>query len=78
MSKKQSSYEVSTDGSELTAMKQAVEYVCGLQYKLQMMGISCEDPTFVYGDNKSVLAQTYMPVSTLKKKMNSLSYHFIR
>ena len=51
MSKKQSSYEVSTYGSELTAMKQAVEYVCGLQYKLQMMGILCEDPTFVYGDN---------------------------
>ena len=42
-----------------------------------MMGIPCEDPTFVYGDNKSVLANTSMPGSTLKKKMNSLSYHFI-
>ena len=46
MSKKKSSCEVSTYGSELTAMKQAVEYVRGLQYKLQMMGIPCEDPTF--------------------------------
>ena len=78
MSKKQSSCEVSTYGSELTAMKQAVEYVRGLRYKLRMMGIPCEDPTFVYGDNKSVLANTSMPGSTLKKKMNSLSYHFIR
>ena len=59
-------------------MNQAVEYVRGLRYKLQMMGIPCEDPTFVYGDNKSVLANTSMPGSTLKKKMNSLSYHFIR
>ena len=42
------------------------------------MGIMCEDPTFVYGDNKSVLVNTSMPGSTLKKKMNSLSYHFIR
>ena len=58
-------------------MKKAVEYVRGLQYKLRMMGIPCEDPTFVYGDNKSVLANTSMPVSTLKKNMNLLSYHFI-
>ena len=58
-------------------MKQAVEYVRGLRYKLRMMGIPCEDPTFVYGDNKSVLANTSMPGSTLKKKMNLLSYHFI-
>ena len=58
-------------------MKQAVQYVRGLQYKLRMMGIPYEDPTFVYGDNKSVLANTSMPGSTLKKTMNSLSYHFI-
>ena len=42
------------------------------------MGIPCEDPTFVYGDNKSVLANTSMLGSTLKKKMNLLSYNFIR
>ena len=59
-------------------MKQAVEYVCGLRYKLLMMVIPCEDPNFVYDDNKSGLANTSMPGSTLKKKMNSLSYHFIR
>ena len=59
-------------------MKQSVEYVLGLQYKLQMIGIPCEDPTFFYGDNKSVLANTYMRGSTINKKMNSLSYHFIR
>ena len=46
--------------------------------KLQMMGIPCEDPTFVYGDNNRFLANTFMPGSTLKNKMNALSYHFIR
>ena len=59
-------------------MKQAVEYVCGIRYKLQMMGILCEDPDFFYGDNKLVLANTCIPGSTLKKKMNLLSYRFIR
>ena len=43
-----------------------------------MLGIPCDEPTFVYGDNKSVLANTSVPASTLKKKMNSLSYHFVR
>ena len=42
------------------------------------MGIPCEDPAFVYADNKLVLANTSMPGYTPKKKMNSLSYHFIR
>ena len=78
MRKKQSSCEFSTYGLELTDMKQAVEYVRGLRYKLRMMGIPCEDPNFVYADNKSVLAITSMLGSKLKKKMNSLSYHFIR
>ena len=78
MSKKQSSCEVSTYGSELTAMKQSVEYVCGIRYKLRMIGILCEYLVFVYGDNKSVLANTSMLGSTLNKKMNLLSYHFIR
>ena len=40
-SAKQKSYEVSTFRSEFTAMKQAVEYVCGIRYKLQMIGILC-------------------------------------
>ena len=43
-----------------------------------MMGIPCEYPAFVYGDNKLVLANTKVPVSTLNKKMNILSYNFVR
>ena len=77
-SRKQDSCEVSTFGSEFTAMKQALEYVRGLRYKLRMLGIPVEEPAFVFGDNKSVLANTSVPGSTIKKKMNSLSYHFIR
>ena len=42
------------------------------------MGILCEDPAFVYGDNQLMLVNTSMLVSTFKKKMNLISYHFIR
>ncbi len=77
-SKKQTSCKTSTFGSEFVAMKQATEYVCGLRYKLQMMGITVYEPTFVFGDYQSVLANTTAPASTLKKKSNAIAYHFVR
>jgi hypothetical protein len=68
---------MSTFGSEFVAMKQATEYVCGLRYKLRMMGVTVDEPAFVYGDNQSVLANTANPSSTLKKKSNAIAYHFV-
>jgi hypothetical protein len=38
-SKKQTSVETSSFGSEFAAMKQCTEYIRGLRYKLRMMGI---------------------------------------
>ena len=76
-SKKQNSVESLSFGSEFIVMKQCCEYVRGLRYKLRMMGISCDDPTFIYGDNQSVLANTTVPDSTLKKKSQSITYHFV-
>ena len=76
-SKKQGGVETSSFGADdLTAMKQCTEYIRGLKYKLRMMGIAVDGPA--YGDNKSVLANSTVPHSTLKKKSNSISYHFIR
>ena len=43
-----------------------------------MLGIHVENPAYIYGDNKSVLVNSTIPHSTLKKKSNSISYHFIR
>ena len=77
-SKKQTSCETSTFGSEFVAMKQATEYVRGLRFKLRMMGIPVDEPAFVFGDNQSVLANTTAPASTLKKKSNAIAYHFVR
>ena len=78
LSKKQQGCETSTFGGEFVAMKQATEYIRGLHYKLRMMGIPYEEPTVVYGDNQSVLANTTAPTSQLKKKSNSIAYHFVR
>jgi hypothetical protein len=60
-------------------MKAACEYVCGLRYKLHMIGIDplCE-PAYIYSDNQSVLCNTTILDSKLKKKANSVAYHYVR
>jgi hypothetical protein len=77
-SSKKKTSETSTFGSEFVAMKQATEYILGLRYKLRMMGITVDEPSFVFGDNQSVLANTTASESTLKKKSNAIAYHFVR
>ena len=77
-SKKQGSIETSSFGSELSAMKTAVELIEGLRYKLRMMGIPLEGPTRVFADNMSVVHNCSKPESQLKKKSNSIAYHYVR
>ena len=43
-----------------------------------MMGVPLTGPTYVYGDNMSVIHNTQRPESVLKKKSNSICYHAIR
>ena len=49
-----------------------------MRYKLRMMGIPCDGPAYIPGDNQSVLYNTTIPNSTLKKKCQSIAYHLIR
>ena len=77
-SKKQISVETSTFGSEMMAIKQAADYIRGFRYKLRMFGIPVEEPSYMYCDNQSVLAGSTRPESTLKKKAQSIAFHFIR
>ena len=65
-------------GSEFVVMKQCCEYVRGLRYKLRMMGIPVTNPAFIFRENQSVLWNTTVPDSTLKKKSCLVAYHFVR
>ena len=76
-SKKQASIKSSSFGAGFIAMKQCCEYLRGLRYILRMIGIPCDGPSHIYGDNQSVLADTMMPDSTLKKKSQSIAYHLV-
>jgi len=78
LTKKQSTIETSVFGAEFVAMKAGMETLRGLRYKLRMMGVEISGPSYIYGDNISVIHNTQRPESTLKKKSNSICYHAIR
>ena len=76
--KKQATVEDAIFGAEFVAMKQGVEVLKGIIFKLQMMGVKIDGPTYVYGDNMSVIHKTSKPESVLKKNSNSIYYNFVR
>ena len=59
-------------------MKQGMESLRGLHYKLQMMGVELSGPSYIYGDNMSVIQNTQIPDYVLNKKSNYVSYHAVR
>jgi hypothetical protein len=77
-SKKQNSIETSTFGSEFMALKTGMELLEGLRYKLRMMGIGIDGHAHVRVDNMSVVNNASVPESMLKKKSNSIAYHYVR
>jgi hypothetical protein len=77
-SNRQNTVEASTFGSEFQAMKNSVEFVEYLWYKLRMFGVPLEGPTNLFCDNEVVYKNTSLPESTLKKKHHSIAYHRCR
>ena len=43
-----------------------------------MMGVPLDGPAIVRADNMSVIKNSSIPESTLKKKSNSIAYHYVR
>jgi hypothetical protein len=76
-SKRQPTVLSSVFGYEFVAMKNGIETTRGLRYKLRMMGVTIDGPTYVYGDNMSVVHNTQRPESVLKKKRNAICYHAV-
>jgi hypothetical protein len=77
LSQKQPTIESSVFGAEFVAMKLGVEALRGIRYKLCMIGVPIAGPTYIYGDNMSVIHNTQWSESTLKKKNLSICYHTV-
>jgi hypothetical protein len=77
-SKRQPTVDSSVFGAEFVSMKNGIETTGGLRYKLRMMGVTIYGPTYVYGDNMSVVHNTHRPETVLKKKSNAIWDHAVR
>jgi hypothetical protein len=77
-SKRQNTVETSTYGSEIVALRIAIEMIEGMRYKLRMMGVPIEGACKVFCDNDSVVKNTTRPESPLKKKATAICYHKAR
>ena len=76
--KRQNTVETSTFNSKFTVLKNSVELVEALWYKLRMFGFPIEGPTNVFYDNESVYNNVSTPESVLKNKHHSIAYHHCR
>ena len=77
-SKRIPTIETSAFGAEFVALKHAMEANRGLRYKLRMMGVPINVPSYFYGDNMAVINNVKRPESTLRKKNNAVCYHAVR
>ena len=59
-------------------MRIAIEALLDLRYKLCMMGMYVEETSTLLCDKNSVITNTQLPSSNLKKKHNSVAFHKCR
>ena len=77
-SKRQNTVESSTFGSELIALKQAVDIIEGLIYKIGMFGIPICGEARIFCDNQAAVKSGSNPDTRLQKKHNSIAFHRVR
>ena len=76
-SKHQSTVETTTYGSELVAACVAVQQIMDIRLTLKYMGVPIDGPSWLLGDNMSVVTSCNNPHSTLAKLHYFLSYHAV-
>ena len=64
-------------GAQFVAMKIFMENLLDIRYKLRILVVLIPGPSYMYGDNMSVIRNTQRPESTLIKKSNYILYHFV-
>ena len=75
---RQNSAEASTFGSEFTVMKNSVEIIETLRYKLCMFRFPIDGLTSIFCDNGTVCVNTTRPEWTLSNKHHSIDYQRAR
>jgi hypothetical protein len=68
ISKRQKTVETSTYDSELVASRMTTKLILEVRYMLRSLGVALDGPAFMIGDDLSVVLNTIVPSSLLKKK----------
>ncbi len=76
-SKKQSTVETATYGSEFVAARIATDQIIDHRTMLRYLGVPVCEKTYLFGDNKSVVDSSSIPHSKLHKRHTALSYHHV-
>jgi hypothetical protein len=63
---------------QLVAACVAIDLIIEMRNKFRMLGVVLEKETLLVGDNMSVVLNTTIPSSSLKKKHLACSYHRVR
>ena len=77
-SKQQNTVESSTFGSELIALKQVIDMIEGLIYKLRMFSIPILGKSRIFCNNQAAVRSGSNPDTCLQKKHNSIAFHRVR
>jgi hypothetical protein len=78
ISKRQKTVETSTYGSEWVASRIAMGLILEVRYMLRSLGVALDGPALMLWDSMSVVLNTTVPSSVLKKKHNAIVYHRVR
>ena len=76
--KKQPTVETATYGSEFIAAKVSIEQTMAMRLTLRYLGVEVHGSTKLFGDNGSVVTSASVPDSPLRKRHQSLAYHYSR
>ena len=76
--KRQSTVETATYGSEFVAARTAVDQIIDIRTTLRYLGVPIRDKSYMFGDNRSVVTSSTIPNSTISKRHHLASYHQVR
>ena len=76
--KRQSTAETATYGSEFVAARTAVDQIIDIRTTLRYLGVPIRDKSYMFGDNRSVVTSSTIPNSTISKRHHLASYHRVR
>ena len=76
--KKQPAVETATYGSEFMAARIATEQIMELRTYLRYLGVELTGGTYMFGDNKTVVDSSNIPMARLHKRHVLLSFHRVR